>query len=63
MSKELSSPRIRRSQYELLQAIDEELKAKASNLTHDQAQARLSALMSDIWNEADARLRSLIKRG
>lgn len=61
MSKELSSPRIRRSQYELLQAIDEEL--KASNLTHDQAEARLSALMSDIWNEADARLRALIKQG
>ncbi len=50
-SKTLITPRILRSQHELLSALSESL--QTSGLYRDQAQAFLSGVLSDIWNEAE----------
>jgi hypothetical protein len=45
------TPRVRRAQFELLEALKESL--ESAGLTRVQAEARLSALMADVWCEAE----------
>jgi hypothetical protein len=45
------TPRVRRAQHELLTALSESIKQSA--LERDVAQGKLSAVISDIWNEAE----------
>jgi hypothetical protein len=49
--KSILTPRIRRAQHELLTALSESI--KESGLDRDVAQGKLSAIISDIWNEAE----------
>jgi hypothetical protein len=45
------TPRIRRAQYELLDALKESI--NQSDLEREVVQGKLSAVISDIWNEAE----------
>jgi hypothetical protein len=45
------TPRIRRAQYELLDALKESI--GQSDLEREVVQGKLSAVISDIWNEAE----------
>jgi hypothetical protein len=45
------TPRIRRAQYELLDALKESI--NQSELEREVVQGKLSAVISDIWNEAE----------
>jgi hypothetical protein len=45
------TPRVRRAQHELLTALSESI--NQSGFERDVAQGKLSAVISDIWNEAE----------
>jgi hypothetical protein len=45
------TPRVRRAQYELLNALEESI--KQTNYDREVVQGKLSAVISDIWNEAE----------
>ena len=51
------TPRVRQAQYELLTALEESI--KQSNLERDVAQGKLSAVISEIWNEAEKIAKSI----
>ena len=60
-SKSILTPRVHRAQYELMEALREAI--EGAGLYRDQAEEKLSQLMADVWNEADAvaRLQSSMK--
>jgi hypothetical protein len=51
------TPRVRRAQYELISALIESI--KVSGLSREMAEAKLSALMVDVWAEVEAVARRL----
>jgi hypothetical protein len=51
-SASILSPRVRRAQYELIAALCESI--QGSGLTREMAEAKLSALMADVWTELEA---------
>jgi hypothetical protein len=49
--RSILTPRVRRAQHELLTALAESI--NESGFERDVAQGKLSAVISDIWNEAE----------
>ncbi|MEW6208742.1 MAG: hypothetical protein AB1631_10270 [Acidobacteriota bacterium] len=45
------TPRVRRAQYELVEALKESL--TQSDMTREAAEGRLSALLAKVWNEVE----------
>ncbi len=50
-SPSIITPRVRRAQYELIEALKESL--AQSDMTREAAEGRLSALMGEVWNEVE----------
>ena len=54
-----ATPRVLQARDELLRAVQESV--RLSDLTFDQAQGKLSALVSEFWNEADRALKTFFR--
>lgn len=54
----LLTPRVRRAQYELLQALEESI--SQTDFSFDVVEGKLSAVLSDVWNEAEKIAKTLL---
>lgn len=58
--KRITTPRVLRAQRELLDALSESI--KQSDFFREEAEAQLSSVMADVWNEAERRIKTLPDR-
>jgi hypothetical protein len=54
MSKRILTPQVLKAQHELILAL--QAAARESGLSRDEAQGKLSAVISDVWNEVEKQI-------